>query len=154
MQIPVGPINLFIQSRNRFIIFFRQIFLKNFLPTLNISRRVESRSWYYNGLEESSRCIILNESSMSIYLNLFPRIERALHNILYIYFYHRIPSKRFYRLLYIFFFSFFEKYFYPREMFVSGSYRQFIDSVCGIKRKGRDEKIEDGCCLDHRLFDF
>lgn len=53
---------------------------------------------------------------------------------------------------YIFFF--FEKYFYLREMFVSGSYRQFIDSVCGIKRKGRDEKIEDGCCLDHRLFDF
>lgn len=53
-----------------------------------------------------------------------------------------------------FIFFFFEKYFYLREMFVSGSYRQFIDSVSGIKRKGRDEKIEDGCCLDHRLFDF
>lgn len=150
MQIPIDPINLFIQSRNRFIIFFRQIFLKNFLPTLNISRRVESRSWYYNGLEESSRCIILNESSMSIYLNLFPRIERALHNILYI----LLSSNTIQTILSPFIFFFFEKYFYLREMFVSGSYRQFIDSVCGIKRKGRDEKIEDGCCLDHRLFDF
>lgn len=116
MQIPIDPINLFIQSRNRFIIFFRQIFLKNFLPTLNISRRVESRSWYYNGLEESSRCIILNESSMSIYLNLFPRIERALHNILYILLSSNTIQTILSPFIYIFFFFFREIFLSPRNV--------------------------------------
>lgn len=122
MQIPV---NLFIQSRNRFNIFSRDIFKKfssnfEYFEARWIAVVILQRPWGIESMHNSKRIINVH------ILESIPRIECALHNILYTFIIEYHPND------FIVFYIFFETV-YLREMFVSGSLSTFIDSVWGIK---------------------